>query len=216
MATARYHALLREGEAAAATPPKPGADPPPAPETGAGSGQSLLAPALGLFRSLIREGSGMVPDQEIGTLIVLDRIYPLLAPAGTKGRVTECFLEPGLHPVEYGQPLYRLEVRADDAPAKEGGAGDPARLSGRQFAVRSPTDGVFYRRPDPQSPPYVQAGEVVEPGHTLGLVEVMKCFNQVRFEGEGLPARARVVSIPIEDTAEIQYGQVLFVLEPAE
>lgn len=80
--------------------------------------------------------------------------------------------------------------------------------------VRSPTEGVFYRRPDPGSPPYVEAGDVVPLGHPLGMVEVMKCFNQVRYEGLGLPARARVVKVLVEDSQEIRHDQVLFLMEP--
>ena len=82
--------------------------------------------------------------------------------------------------------------------------------------MHSPTNGVFYRRPDPQSPSYVSTGDTIEHGHILGLVEVMKCFNQVRYGGEGMPARARVVELGSEDGAEIQFGQLLFLLEPAE
>jgi acetyl-CoA carboxylase biotin carboxyl carrier protein len=85
--------------------------------------------------------------------------------------------------------------------------------SGGDIAVRSPTDGIFYRKPDPESPPYVAVGDVITPGTRLGLVEVMKCFNQIRLEGDTLPSRCEVIQIPVEDGCEVTLGQVLFVLK---
>jgi len=157
----------------------------------------------------------VVSGQVVGTLRILGRIYDLVAPEGARGYVLRCSLEPGLHPVEFGQELFQLGAAAAmGGVAEDEEKAQSAGLSATQIAVRSPTEGVFYRRPDPQSPAYVEVGSVVEAGNPLGLVEVMKCFNQVRYGGAGMPARARVVSIPVEDSAEIHYDQVLFVLEP--
>ena len=58
------------------------------------------------------------------------------------------------------------------------------------FAVTSPTHGMFYRRPRPDEPAYVEAGQIVENGSTLGLVEVMKCFAAITYGGDQLPSRA--------------------------
>ncbi|TCK25634.1 acetyl-CoA carboxylase [Pseudonocardia endophytica] len=45
--------------------------------------------------------------------------------------------------------------------------------------VVSPIPGVFYRRPDPDSPEYVKPGQTVDEGETIGLVEVMKSFHPI-------------------------------------
>ena len=45
--------------------------------------------------------------------------------------------------------------------------------------VVSPIPGVFYRRPDPDSPPFAEDGSTVAADQTVGLVEVMKSFHQV-------------------------------------
>jgi biotin carboxyl carrier protein len=50
----------------------------------------------------------------------------------------------------------------------------------------------------------------------LGLVEIMKCFNQITYGGPGLPERGRVAEILAEDAAEVQFGQVLFRIKPLE
>ena len=49
--------------------------------------------------------------------------------------------------------------------------------------------GTFYRRPDPESDPYVEEGDQVSAGDTVGLIEVMKSFHDVKAEEEGTIAR---------------------------
>ena len=46
----------------------------------------------------------------------------------------------------------------------------------------------------------------------LTLVEVMKCFNQIRLDGNGLRERCEVAEILVDDASEVALGQVLFVL----
>ena len=77
------------------------------------------------------------------------------------------------------------------------------------------THGMFYRRPGPDAPHYVEEGQVVEQGTTLGLVEVMKCFSAIAYGGDDRPPRAEVVDVRAEDGAEVQVDQILFVLRPA-
>ena len=49
--------------------------------------------------------------------------------------------------------------------------------------------GTFYRRPDPESDPYFEEGDQVSAGDTVGLIEVMKSFHEVKAEEEGTIAR---------------------------
>jgi biotin carboxyl carrier protein len=44
----------------------------------------------------------------------------------------------------------------------------------------SPLPGTFYRRPSPDQPPYKADGDAVAPGDVIGLIEVMKSFNEVK------------------------------------
>jgi biotin carboxyl carrier protein len=76
--------------------------------------------------------------------------------------------------------------------------------------VRSPVPGIFYRRPAPDSPPFVAEGEVVESGVVVGLIEVMKQFYEVQSE-----VRGRVRSFAVEDQGVVGAGDVIAELDPA-
>ena len=98
------------------------------------------------------------------------------------------------------------------APASEprAAAAAPASSNGL-VAIESPMVGVFYRQPEPGTPPFVEVGDVVTPGQTLCLLEAMKLFNELKAEQEG-----RVKAIHVESGQPVEFGQLLFELEPAD
>src|SRR6266850_4432670 len=75
--------------------------------------------------------------------------------------------------------------------------------------VESPMVGTFYRAPAPGSPPFVEEGDAVGPGQTLCILEAMKLMNEVKAEIEAL-----VRSINVANGEPVEYGQLLFELEP--
>jgi acetyl-CoA carboxylase biotin carboxyl carrier protein len=62
--------------------------------------------------------------------------------------------------------------------------------------------GTFYRRPDPESDPYVEEGDQVSAGETVGLIEVMKSFHEVKAEEEGTIAKFLVESEEAVDAGQ--------------
>jgi acetyl-CoA carboxylase biotin carboxyl carrier protein len=70
--------------------------------------------------------------------------------------------------------------------------------------ITSPLPGVFYRRPDPDSEPFVAEGDRVEPGDVIGLVEIMKSFHEIKSEIGGTVARFLV-----DNEGEVGIGQPL-------
>ena len=80
-----------------------------------------------------------------------------------------------------------------------------------EYVVRSPVPGVFYRRPNPDSAPFVSEGDVVEHGGVVGLVEVMKQFFEVESE-----VRGRVRSFAVDDEGVVGAGDVVAELDPAD
>jgi oxaloacetate decarboxylase (Na+ extruding) subunit alpha len=77
------------------------------------------------------------------------------------------------------------------------------------FRVESPMVGTFYRAPSPTENPFVEEGDVVVAGQTLCILEAMKLMNEVKADREG-----RVRRILVENAEPVQYGDVLFELEP--
>jgi oxaloacetate decarboxylase (Na+ extruding) subunit alpha len=75
--------------------------------------------------------------------------------------------------------------------------------------IESPMVGTFYRAPSPGAPPFVSEGDPVAPGQTLCILEAMKLMNEVKAEIEGI-----VRAIHAQNADPVEYGQLLFELEP--
>ncbi len=76
--------------------------------------------------------------------------------------------------------------------------------------VKSPMVGTFYRAPAPEAPPYVEVGSVVKKGQTLCILEAMKLMNELESDIDGV-----VREVLAENADPVEYGQVLFRIEPA-
>ncbi|HWB55966.1 MAG TPA: acetyl-CoA carboxylase biotin carboxyl carrier protein [Gaiellaceae bacterium] len=75
--------------------------------------------------------------------------------------------------------------------------------------VEAPMVGTFYRAPQPDAAPFVEEGDAVGPGQTLCILEAMKLMNEVKADAEALVRR-----ICVENAEPVEYGQLLFELEP--
>jgi acetyl-CoA carboxylase biotin carboxyl carrier protein len=74
--------------------------------------------------------------------------------------------------------------------------------------IKAQMPGTFYRRPDPESDVYVEEGAEVSAGDTVGLIEVMKSFHEVKVEEDGT-----VSKFLVEDEDAVDAGQDLVELE---
>lgn len=74
--------------------------------------------------------------------------------------------------------------------------------------IKSPVPGTFYRKPSPDQPPFKADGDQVAAGDTIGLVEVMKTFHEVRASVSGT-----VRSFEVEDAEPVMAGQILLLLD---
>ena len=73
------------------------------------------------------------------------------------------------------------------------------------------TGGTFYSRETPEAGEYVREGQHVEEGDVLGLLEVMKMFNQIRAE---FPGTIRKICIDAGTGKIVARSQVLFQIDP--
>jgi len=74
--------------------------------------------------------------------------------------------------------------------------------------IKAQMPGIFYRRPDPESDPYVEEGDEVSAGDTVGLIEVMKSFHEIKAEEDGT-----VSKFLVETEEAVSAGQDLVELE---
>jgi oxaloacetate decarboxylase alpha subunit len=113
----------------------------------------------------------------------------------------------------------RVSVRATpDEPAAvsqaplaipEPGAAPSPRSSNGYVSIESPMVGTFYRAPEPGSPPFVEVDDIVAAGQTLCILEAMKLMNEVKSDLEAI-----VRAIHVDNGQPVEFGQVLFDLEP--
>jgi len=78
------------------------------------------------------------------------------------------------------------------------------------LTVTSPIVGIFYRSASPETESYVEEGAYVRKGQVLCIVEAMKLMNEIESEIDG-----RVVKILQENAKPVEYGEPLFLIEPA-
>ncbi len=76
--------------------------------------------------------------------------------------------------------------------------------------IKSPTPGTFYSASKPDAPPFVQAGSKVSAETVVGLIEAMKIFNEINADCSGV-----IAEILVENQQPVEYGQVLFRVDPA-
>ena len=178
----------------------------------------ILAPSIGWWSDPPHRGAWVGPGSAIGTIRRLNQRYRLLLPDGAAGRVGGAAGGRNRRPVAYGEVLFELTPLAstefDEPSDDQAELGHPpdAGLASDQFAVVAPSDGVFYRRATPEAPAFVDRGGRIRLGQPVGLVEVMKTFNQILYDGPGFPSEAEVVEIRADDGEEIRAGQILIVV----
>ena len=107
-------------------------------------------------------------------------------------------------PMPAATPANGVPVTSE-APA----APAPAPDTGRFLEVKSPMVGTFYRSPEPGKPPYVTEGQRIEKGQILCIIEAMKIMNEIESEFSGV-----LKSVPADDAHAVEYGQVLFRIDP--
>lgn len=74
--------------------------------------------------------------------------------------------------------------------------------------IKTPMVGTFYRTPSPEAAPYVDIGQVIEPGQIICIIEAMKLMNEIKSEIKG-----KITEILVENAEPVEFGQPLFLVE---
>jgi acetyl-CoA carboxylase biotin carboxyl carrier protein len=109
-------------------------------------------------------------------------------------------------------PLAAVHAAPAAAPAAAAApaVAAPAPPVSNLVDVKSPMVGTFYRSPAPEAPSYVEVGSRITRGQTLCILEAMKLMNELPSDVAGT-----VREICVENGEPVEYGQVLFRVEPA-
>ncbi|MDP6839773.1 MAG: biotin/lipoyl-containing protein, partial [Planctomycetota bacterium] len=158
-------------------------------------------------------GRILVAGESVGSLLSLGQSRALTVPAGVCGTVRSPRPERVHAPVELGQLLYEL-LPVEDGSTGQDSTTEAADDGASGLLFRAPQSGRFYQRSAPDAPPLVSSGDQLEAGTVVGLIEVMKTFTQVIYTPDaGLPQRARVRALLVEDGADVESGDALLSLE---
>jgi acetyl-CoA carboxylase biotin carboxyl carrier protein len=128
------------------------------------------------------------PQQRGAVQMAPAMALPALAPVPT-GRIS---------PAGGMQPISDGEAAAPPEPPKAVG-----------LEVKSPMVGTFYKSPEPGAKAYVAVGDRVAKGQIVCIIEAMKIMNEIESEYSGI-----VREILVEDSQPVEYGQVLFKIDP--
>lgn len=172
------------------------------------------SPTVGVWSEIPAPGT-LLNDGGAGVLTQAGRRIPLRLPADMGGIVSHVPAGAARAiDVEWGQELFRLASDAD-GPARGPQSGHSTQTGGIHANVLvAPTDGVFYVRPTPGAQAYIRPGDALRKGQPVGLIEVMKTFNHVLFEGDGLPASTVVEEILVADGEEVSAGDAILRYDP--
>ena len=102
-----------------------------------------------------------------------------------------------------------------EIPSALGPAALPTEINSSEFPssdlleVTAPMVGTFYRAPAPDAQPYVKVGSSVSPRDTVCIIEAMKLMNELECEISG-----RIAEICVENAQPVEFGQVLFRIDP--
>jgi acetyl-CoA carboxylase biotin carboxyl carrier protein len=155
----------------------------------------------GLIGAVDESGIDSLEISRGGTRIRISKTPPP-APVAAAGSAPAAAPAPTAH-------LLAQPVSAPAAPAASA-AEAPAAPRSNLVEIKSPMVGTFYRSPAPEAPAYVETGSRVAKGQTLCILEAMKLMNELESDLAGT-----IREICVENGEPVEYGQVLFRIEPS-
>lgn len=170
----------------------------------------LSSPLVGLWREPPEKGSLLRPGMRVGAVEVLGVLHDLVVPEGAAGIVVErAVQERARTPVGYGTVLVVLDPEhAGQIAEAEIAKAEETHAFGMVFAA--PMGGRYYARPSPDRPSFVAPGDEIALGQTVCLLEVMKTFNRVTYDGDPV----RIARIIPKDGDDLAAGDPILELEP--
>ena len=120
----------------------------------------------------------------------------------------------GAHEATHPRVQYSERVPLEE-PRQPGALPSPSvpereAVSTDLHAVKSPIVGTFYEAPSPGAEAFVRAGDLVEVGQTLCIIEAMKLMNEIESDVAG-----EIVKCYVTNGQPVEYGETLFAIRPS-
>jgi len=112
-------------------------------------------------------------------------------------------------PFQMAAPQMQFAAPAPAPVAAPAPAAAASAATKKYHEIKSPIVGTFYASPSPEAAPYAEVGSKVKQGSVLCIVEAMKLMNEIESDIAGT-----IVKINVENGKPVEYGQVLFLIEP--
>ncbi len=136
--------------------------------------------------------------------------------------LAELLTESNLSEIEYDSGTWRIRVirqptSAPPSPAPPVGlpataqtqaASDESTLLAHPGLLTSPMVGVVYTSPEPDAPPFVRVGDLVQAGDPVLLIEAMKVFNTI-----AAPRAGKIIRIFVASGQPVEFGEPLLIIE---
>ncbi len=119
-----------------------------------------------------------------------------------------------VQPIQYAPAYQQAAPQQVQQPTTESTTATPAQAAAKAdntTTFKSPMIGTFYRKSGPDKDPFVKVGDEIKKGDVLCIIEAMKLFNEIEYDGDG----GKVVKILVDDSSPVEYDQPLFLLEKA-
>lgn len=106
------------------------------------------------------------------------------------------------------KPVHVVAPASSGFTSAEASPSQAVQLASNERLITSPMVGTFYRRPSQSSSPFVEIGDIVSPDTDVCIVEVMKLLSTIPAGCNG-----RISKILVQDSASIDVGQALMIIE---
>lgn len=163
----------------------------------------LMSPGVGFFSPEMTDGALADANQIVGVLKCLNQRIQLRMPEGETGRLHWAHPNACRQPVAYGEVLATLTPWA----ASETKGAKSKQKSKNQSTFDAPMEGLFYTKPEPAAAPFVKTGQTLNKGDQVGLIEVMKTFYPITYEGD---TPQKVTAIKVKNAQPVDIGTPLF------
>ncbi len=161
----------------------------------------LLSPSVGRAKVMVEIGQRITAKNPVAEFFQLNRRIMLFAPDNCVGLVTARKNSLKIIDLMYDEPFLTI----DKSEGLSQTIANEILALGR--SIDAPMDGMFYLSSSPETPAFVKVGDKILPGQTLGLIEVMKCFYPLQFQGL---KPATISKIVVKNATAVNYGTPIF------